>query len=542
MSNTLMYTMRESLSKSTKSAIRASFQKAMGTLLQYAPLSRDQRPAFEYDLSRVCNPAPRLLVEDGAAAPAWTRRDYGTMLGLLEAIRTGRSTARGSISAVLANIRAYNETYNAFVAMDEESAVEQARELDRRRQDGPQGPLAGVPFSIKDVIHVAGMPTTGSSAVPTRFLPQEDAPAVARIRQAGGIILGKTQTHEFALGVTQPQSTNPWNLDRIPGGSSGGAAIALTTGMCLAALGTDTRASIRVPAALCGTVGYKPTYGLLPTEGIVSLSWSMDHCGAMARTVEDVALVTEVAARRAGHAAVELVSTTGKSVRGLSVGIPEAALVGADPEIEHALATAVEVLSEMGVESHPLGLPSPADLDTANAMGLVLSRCEAAAYHREWLAAYPGAYTNDVYDQLDEATNVRAVDYLQAQRYRAEFATRMGRLLEEYDALVMPTTLIAAPRKAEAEQHLVSLSRNCVPWSFVGFPAISVPGGRTRTGLPIGLQFVGAPGNDRIALALAAALERSEHLDAFYHGMPLRWRLSFCSPSGRAHDENRPSS
>jgi aspartyl-tRNA(Asn)/glutamyl-tRNA(Gln) amidotransferase subunit A len=190
----------------------------------------------------------------------------------------------------------------------------------------------------------------------------------------------------------------------------------------------------------------------------------------------------------------------------------------------------------MGVDPRPIDLPSAADLDAANAMGLVLSRCEAAAYHRQWLAAHADAYTKDVHDQLDEATKVRAVDYLQAQRYRAEFGTRMRRLLEEVDALLMPTTLVAAPRRVEADRYLVSLSRNCVPWSFVGFPAISVPGGLTRTGLPIGLQFVSAPANDGIVLALAAALERSEHLDALYDLVPVPWRLAFCSPCSSSHD------
>jgi aspartyl-tRNA(Asn)/glutamyl-tRNA(Gln) amidotransferase subunit A len=541
MLNTSKYTSRgANLTISADSATRQGFSKALRAVLRYAPGTREQRPAFVYDLPTLRNPNLRQL-ENLAAPSVWAHREYGTMLGLLTAIHERRTTAEDALSLVLNNVRAYNEAYNAFVFVSEEAALDEAKALDRHRTSTPQKSLEGVPVSIKDVIHVAGMPTTAGSAVPSGFLPTEDSAAVARIRQAGGIILGKTQTHEFALGVTQPQSTNPWDSTRVPGGSSGGAAIALITGMCLAALGTDTRASIRVPAALCGTVGYKPTYGLLPVDGIVPLSWSMDHCAAMARTVEDVALLAEVAARRPGYETVELSSSTRKGVRGLKVGVPEATLIGADPEIEDAFTSAVASLSRAGVEIHPVIIPA-ADLDTANAMGLILSRCEAAAYHRDWLTAYPRAYTRDVYEQLDEATKVRAVDYLQAQRYRAEFGARMDRLLREVDALAMPTTLIPAPRKEEAEHFLVSLSRNCVPWSLVGFPAISVPAGLTQAGLPVGLQFVSAPGNDATVLALGAALERSEHLNAFYQRVPSSWRLSFCAPRPHVHGQRWRSS
>ncbi|HEV2356880.1 MAG TPA: amidase [bacterium] len=529
---------RQKLNHLTGTVTRDSFRKAVGTLRRYTPGSAEQRPAFEYRLSDRRNRewqrdaavrGPRPTSEAGPSTRL--ARDFGTILGLQGAIRTGRVRAEAAVSAVLENIRTYNHIYNAFAFVNKD-AIEQARAIDRRTGRGQSGPtdvaLEGIPSSIKDIIHAAGMPTTASSAVPTGFPTTNDAAAVAEIRRAGAIIVGKTHTHEFALGVTQPQSRNPWDPDRVPGGSSGGAAIALITGMCLGALGTDTRASIRVPAALCGTVGYKPTYGLLPTDGIVPLSWSMDHCAVMARTVEDAALVADIAARETGT--VDLLGSARTAVRGLRIGIPETALVGADVEVADAVSGAARVLSAAGVTLRDLKEPSDTDFDTANAMGLVLSRCEAAAYHRDWLVRYPAAYTKDVYEQLDEAARVSAVDYLQAQRYRGEFAERMARLFVQVDALLMPTTLIPAPRRDQAEQHLVSLSRNCVPWSFIGFPAISVPGGMTGGGLPIGLQVVGAPCGDGTVLALAAAIEGSARLDELYDRVPEPWRLSLCSP------------
>ena len=240
------------------------------------------------------------------------------------------------------------------------------------------GPLAGIPIAVKDLLAVAGMPNTASSPVLADRVETKDASSIRALKAAGAIMTGKTQTHEFALGVTTPQSSNPWDSTRNPGGSSGGSAIAVATGMSLGAMATDTRASVRVPAALCGVVGYKPTFGLVPGDGVIMLSWSLDHVAHMAANVEDAALMLDVL-----DATEHVAYTTAlaKDVAGLRVGVPVAALQNADPEVVAAFAAAVAALRDSGVTVVEVDAPTAEDFDLAMLMGLVVSRCEAAAYH-----------------------------------------------------------------------------------------------------------------------------------------------------------------
>jgi aspartyl-tRNA(Asn)/glutamyl-tRNA(Gln) amidotransferase subunit A len=336
---------------------------------------------------------------------------------------------------------------------------------------------------------------------------------VARLRAAGAIIIGKTETHEFALGVTTPQSRNPWDLTRIPGGSTGGSAIAVVTGMAPGALGTDTRASIRVPAALSGVVGFKPTFGLVPTHGVVTLSWSMDHCAPMASSVADAALLLDVVAGRDRRdpGSVERPAAyrgwVGADVRGLRVGVPAAALHDAEPDVVRAFGAALDGLRSLDVHVQMLAEPSAADLEMANAAGMVVSRCEAAALHRRFLAERADRYTPETFAQLDEAAKLPAGLYLAAQRLREEFRLRMGGLFERVHALALPTTPVTAPRVEEAERFLLVLSRNCIPWSFIGVPAVSLPCGRSTNGLPIGLQLVAPAFQDGRLVGLGSAVE-----------------------------------
>lgn len=509
---------------------------ALRSRLDYLPGGFIAPPAFTYKPPFLPDPTIAQLAENYDTP--WPRRRIGTLRGVEQALEAGMVTALEVVSTIFENIKRYDSRFAVFVSLAEEDVRIQARELDRRRHRGEtNGPLDATPISIKDIIHAAGFPTTASSSVPFDAATLEEAPAVSALRAAGALILGKTHTHEFALGVTQPQSTNPWDPTRVPGGSSGGAAISLVAGMCLGALGTDTRASIRVPAALCGTVGFKPTYGLVSTRGLIPLSWSMDHCAPMARTVEDVALLADIlilATRESGPCQwhpPKLLDCARKVVRGLRVGVPDAGLVGSAPEVERAFVQAVSVLEAEGVEITVLNVPSLSDLDTANAMGMIVSRCEAAAVHELSLGTYANLYGPDVHDQLRAMEDVKAIDYLQAQRYRAELVDRMARILADVDALALPTTLIPAPHKADAESYLMQLSRNCTTWSFIGFPAISIPCGLTSTGLPVGFQLVSKPFNDGVVIALAAAVERSEHLDErFYSCLPAPWRLSTLVP------------
>lgn len=285
--------------------------------------------------------------------------------------------------------------------------------------------------------------------------------------------------------------------------------------MAPGALGTDTRASIRVPAALSGVVGFKLTFGLVPTHGVVTLSWSMDHVAPMAATVEDVALLLDVVAGRdprdpnsVDRPASPYTGYAGADVSGLRVGVPAAAFEGADLEVARAVQAALDGLREAGCALHPLGVPSSADFEMTNAAGMIVSRAEAATLHQRWLLEHAERYTVETLAQLDEASRLPAVIYLAAQRLRELFRLRMLDLFSRIDALALPTSLVLAPLHEEAERYLLVLSRNCIPWSFVGFPAISLPCGRSAAGLPIGLQLVAPPFQDGRLITLGAAVEK----------------------------------
>jgi aspartyl-tRNA(Asn)/glutamyl-tRNA(Gln) amidotransferase subunit A len=495
---------------------RELFQQAVAWLQQHPVLDLDGRPAFTY---RPLDAPPakdslQLTTQDKLV----DQSPPGTVCGVAQAIRAGKLSARAAVTSCLERITTLNPKLHAFVCVLEEAALRQAAELDREAQRGRlRGPLHGVPLSVKDVIHVAGVPTSASSRVLSGFVPEEDACAVERIKAAGAIVIGKTETHEFALGVTTPQSRNPWDETRIPGGSTGGTAIAVATGMAPGGLGTDTRASIRVPAALSGVVGFKPTFGLVPTHGVVTLSWSMDHVAPMGATVKDAALLLDVIAGRDGRDpnSVERPESSysgyvGRSVNKLRIGVPTAAFERIDDEVSRAVWRAIEGLKSAIASVQSVEQPSTEDLEMSNMAGLIVSRAEAATFHQPWLKNKAHLYTDETRDQLEEALNVSAVAYLMAQRHREEFRRRMVELFARVDVLALPTCLVVAPPVAEADQFLMVLSRNCIPWSFIGFPAISVPCGRSASGLPIGLQLVAAPFRDASLIAAASAIETFE--------------------------------
>jgi aspartyl-tRNA(Asn)/glutamyl-tRNA(Gln) amidotransferase subunit A len=389
----------------------------------------------------------------------------------------------------------------AVVALDPDGALAGADALDRV-PPGARGLLHGMPVTVKDVIDVAGLPTRAGSAA-YRAHPDRDAAAVARVRAAGAVVLGKVATHEFALGVTTPQARNPHDHTRIPGGSSGGSGIAVATGFGDASLGTDTRASIRVPSALCGVVGIKPTYGAVPTAGLVSLAWTLDHVGPLARTVLDAARVLE--ALDPGFAG--LPGWAGAPATGVRVGVPEAAFAGCEPAVAAAVGSAIDALADAGVDVVAAARPDALDLERAGAGGLLVSRAEAAANHRA-LGIDRALLWDETADQLDEADALSAADYLDAQRMRGVLAAGFEAELAGVWALAMPTTPCVAPPVEDAERHLTVLSRTAIPWSFTGLPAISVPCGTSPEGLPIGLQLVAGRGREHHLVALAALVER----------------------------------
>ena len=492
------------------SPTRESFRAALARVRRYSVDTVDRLPAFMSPVEAFRSP-PRRPLPDLPAPPARVLSQELTVA------RAMRQMAEGSLTAVelarqsLEAIARRNQELNAFVhILPEDEYLAQAEQLDRERRGGAlRGPLHGIPISVKDIIAVADMPYTASSRVREGVVADADAASVQLLRKAGAIIMGKTQTHEFALGVSTPQSRNPHDITRDPGGSSGGSAITVATGMSLASLGTDTRASIRVPPALCGVVGYKATFGLVPTTGVTMLSWSLDHVAPIVRTVEDAAILLNVLA--VGGSAVagkreDYTTYLAKDVRNLRVGVPVNALIDADPEVIRLFREACRAFRTAGVEVVDTDIPSAEDFDMANVTGLIVSRCEAANYHRSFNVD-SSLYTRPVFEQLDEASQVQAVDYIQAQRFRAEFRERMLEHLDQFDALLMPTCRVPAPKTTEVEQFFLVLSLNCIPWSFIGFPATSIPCGLTSGGLPVGAELVSGPMEDGRLLALASALE-----------------------------------
>lgn len=468
-----------------------AFQNALSLLRKWRAERPDEPPAYELTL-------PQGSADAAPASPATS----GSILATASLLESGDLTSEELATRALRAIADQNDRLYAFVEILEVEARDRAKKMDAERAAGRiRSPLHGIPVSVKDLYAVKGGTTrAGSLAFERR--DDHDAAAVRRLRDAGAVIIGKTSTHEFAMGVTAPQSRNPHDPARIAGGSSSGAAIAVATGMGMAALGTDTRGSIRIPAALSGVVALKPTHGSLPLDGVVPLSWSMDHVGLMATSADDAATVFAAMKPEGGFT-----GPLDGPVSDIRVGLPQTAWRDVEPAVRGEIEDVMEALTATGVEMVDVVRPSAIDFDNANLTSMVVSRCEAAAFHRD-LGLDPVLYTSDVRTQLETAAEASAQDYIDAQRLRAELQREMLKVFDDVDVLLMPTVPILAPPIETADQTPLVLTRNVALWSFVGFPAISVPCAPSSTGLPIGLQIVAAPHRESAIFAVARAVER----------------------------------
>jgi aspartyl-tRNA(Asn)/glutamyl-tRNA(Gln) amidotransferase subunit A len=444
----------------------------------------------------VVPPAP--LAAPAASATEWPGAAW-TVTGALRAFERGELRSRDLIEAAVAAEAGFSNC-GAVVSWDLDAARAEADKADADRAAGrPGDALRGIPVTVKDVIDVAGLPT-GAGSLAYSDKPAEDAAGVRRLRDAGAILFAKVATHEFALGVTTPQCRNPYDPTRLAGGSSGGSAIAVAAGIGLASLGTDTRASLRVPSALCGVVAFKPTFGLVPTRGIVPLSWTVDHVGPITRTVRDAGFLLNVLS---GGPFLEVRSEA--AVTGLRVGFVEEVLADADREVAASCEKALRMLEKLGCEVKPVPVPGLDELELANDLGLLVSRSEAAAYHRS-----RGTNTSlcipEVRDQLTAALSISAADYLDAQRQRAAQAKRVLAVFGDCDVIAGPTTPMVAPAAEDYERHLLRLSRYTILWSMIGAPALSIPCGPPG-GMPVGLQIVAPPYREQLLFDLGTALE-----------------------------------
>ena len=428
---------------------------------------------------------------------------------------------------VLDRIAAVEPRLNAFITVMSDEALAAARHAEDEIGAGRwRGPMHGVPVSVKDIFDVAGVRTTAASRVLADVEPSsEDAAVVERLRTAGAVLIGKTNLHEFAYGTTSQTShfgpvRNPWDVSRIPGGSSGGSGAAVAAGMGFASIGTDTGGSIRIPAACCGVVGLKPTFGRVSRYGLLPLAGSLDHAGPLTRTVEDAALVL---ASIAGHDPRDPASADvpvspfaegiDDGVRGLRLGELGAPLADADAEVAAAVQVAVQGLAAAGAVVHSLELELlPA---VRGAVALVLA-AEATATLQDRLREHADWFGEDVRERLVRGQQVAAVDYVRAFELRRTFRREVAQAFAHVDVLVSPMLPVGAPPIGAATvpindgaiEVLRATTANTREWNFLGLPAISVPCGFTSAGLPIGLQIVGPMFAESTVLRAARAHER----------------------------------
>ncbi|MFD4255818.1 amidase [Amycolatopsis thermoflava] len=427
-----------------------------------------------------------------------------TLAAAAAAVRNRELSPVELVDDVLTRIEEADARLGAYVAVTADRARDAAREAEREiAAGGVRGPLHGIPMGLKDLIDVAGLPTTASSRVRAGHRAGSDSAVAARLAGAGAILVGKTHTHEFAYGLITPQTVNARDGGRIAGGSSGGSAVAVAAGMATFSLGTDTGGSIRVPAALNGVVGLKPSYDLVPREGVVPLSWSLDHVGPITRTAEDAALVMGVLC---GVSAVE--------PSGLRVGVPGNYYFDrVDPEVETAVRSAIRRLEALGARLVDVEIPMTRYVQGVQ-WGLMVP--EASAYHEPTVQAVSELYAADVRVLLEAGQRMSAVDYLRAQRARTLMRREWSRLMETVDVIAAPAVPVTAVPVGQervtwpdgtTESVADAYVRLSAPANITGLPSLTVPVGEDRAGLPIGMQLIGRAGGDGVVLGLGRAFE-----------------------------------
>jgi aspartyl-tRNA(Asn)/glutamyl-tRNA(Gln) amidotransferase subunit A len=433
---------------------------------------------------------------------------------------------------IFARIDQLNPKLNAYITVTSELALAQAKKAETelfasrgRKGYRDRGPLHGIPISLKDNIYTAGIRTTAGSKILKDFVPKEDAAVVGQLKNAGAVILGKTNMHEFAYGVTSNNPHygpvhNPWDLSRIPGGSSGGSAAAVAAGLCYGSVGTDTGGSIRIPASLCGIVGLKPTLGRVNVDGVIPLSPRLDCVGPLARTVHDASLLLESILQRVkGEPSPRALKNSAAKPRRFRLGIPKEFFLDViSHDVRAVFEEALRVLKKQRVTFKGISLPLLNETEDA---GNQIAWAEATHYHQQagWFPSRAADYGDDVRSRLEMGTKVNATTYLSALELREKFIQQFHLALEEaeIDALVVPTTPITAPlinqetiRLGEKDHPTRALLlRANRPANLASVPAISVPCGLTPSGLPVGLQLIGAVADEHLLLQIAHTVERA---------------------------------
>src|SRR6202167_5695093 len=455
------------------------------------------------------------------------------MVALETIVELGPRLRRRDISPVeltracLDRIEKLNPALNAFITVTAESALAEARAAEAEISRGEwRGPLHGIPVALKDIVDTAGTRTTAASALYQSRVPAEDAEVVRRLRAAGAVILGKNNLHDFAYGGSSLVSFfgdvhNPRNTAHVAGGSSGGSAAAVAAGLCYASIGTDTAGSIREPAALCGCVGIKPTYGRVSARGVIPLSWSLDHVGPLAGSVADAAAVLQVIAGYdpldVGSADVHVSdygSGLGAAPKGLRIGVPrEDFFDELDDEVRAAMEQALVVIRTLVADVREVRIEVTSDR--------TVQAAESFSYHAEHVARAPEWYQPETLRRIRSGEKISAAEYIRRRRELDQERRRARDFFADVDLLVTPTMPIPAPAIADLKKDPEALRpaelmllRNTRPFNVWGLPAISVPCGFTKSGLPIGLQIAGPPWREDLVLRLGHAYEQAVNLSA----------------------------
>jgi aspartyl-tRNA(Asn)/glutamyl-tRNA(Gln) amidotransferase subunit A len=430
-------------------------------------------------------------------------------------IRSKAASSEELTRACLARIEKIQPLLNAYITVTGDQALAQARMLDAELQRGKwRGPFHGIPIALKDNIDTAGVRTTGASQLFKDRVPAEDAEVARRLKNAGAILLGKLNLHEFAYGGTSAVTYfgpvhNPWDTTLTPGGSSGGPGAAVAADLCFASIGTDTAGSVRIPASYCGIVGLKPTYGRVSIRGIIPLSWSLDHAGPMCKTVEDTAMLLQVMAGYDPQDTTTVdvpVPDYARALRNptskLRLGIPRRPFFDdLNPDVSTAIDTALAVLAKMTAGMMDVSLPESAGAAT-------IFGVEAYTYHLTWITKTPELYSPPIRAALERGASIKAETYANALRDLAKARRDIQKVFTNVDLLVLPT-MADPPFKIEEGLKRNVSARNTLPFDVYGIPTISIPCGFTSAGLPIGLQIAAAPWAEPSIFALAHAYEQA---------------------------------
>jgi aspartyl-tRNA(Asn)/glutamyl-tRNA(Gln) amidotransferase subunit A len=441
--------------------------------------------------------------------------------GLAARIRRGETSSLDAVETYLERIDRIDGRVKSYITVAADEARERAFEADRAlEQGGLLGPLHGLPIALKDNVDTAGIRTTVGSAFFAERVPDRDAEVARRLGEAGAVVLGKLAMHEFAYGATNQNPhygacRNPWDLDRIPGGSSGGSGAAVGAGLCAAAIGTDTGGSVRIPAALNGVTGLRPTTGRVSSRGIFPITWTFDTAGPLARSVEDVALVYSVIAGSdsddplsVDQPVEDVLRDLEQGVNGLRAGVPRNFFFGAvDPDVVSRVREAIEVLAQAGVAVEEIEVPGA---DRADEVTTRMVWAEAYAIHRTRLAEQPGLFGEDVRRRLLLGADVTGAEYAESRQWARVWRRSLERAFRDVDLILTPATETTAPVAEGAEMIATTrrLTRLTYAWTLSGLPALSVPCGFDRSGLPVGLQIAAGRFDEATLLRAGSAYQR----------------------------------